>query len=316
MAELSHGQSIEEVASEVARLLTSPGSAVREAGSSLTFETTLSIRGLSRRLFGGDIWAVDGGQALVADARCLQVYVTRSSRVCFSGGRSVVEEQDPLQAWLLGPVAPRPSIVAPVAPDCSVDINLLREWGEWAAASRCVSSSARPGDLVLVDGDLEPDWRISPTWLEGLMERAQEKQVALIGVTKHTGLSWGGSPLLSVLEGLSDPRSLWWVPVAHSPSVQVVVARLDPDARFAFRVDLPSSADPESCLSALSTVCDDAAFPGYPYPLSAADRLAACPGWVRDEMWARMEELLDGAGVPEDMRERAFADRHRLMERY
>lgn len=314
MAELSHGQSIEEVASEVARLLTSPGSAVREAGSSLTFETTLSIRGLSRRLFGGDIWAVDGGQALVADARCLQVYVTRSSRVCFSGGRSVVEEQDPLQAWLLGPVAPRPSIVAPVAPDCSVDINLLREWVEWAAASRCVSS-ARPGDLVLVDGDLEPDWRISPTWLEGLMERAQEKQVALIGVTKHTGLSWGGSPLLSVLEGLSDPRSLWWVPVAHSPSVQVVVARLDPDARFAFRVDLPSSADPESCLSALSTVCDDAAFPGYPYPLSSADRLAACPGWVRDEMWARMEELLDGAGVPEDMRERAFADRHRLMER-
>jgi hypothetical protein len=144
-------------------------------------------------------------------------------------------------------------------------------------------------------------------------------------VTKHTSLSWGGAPLLGVLERLADkevgPRATWWARVAHTspatgPGVQVVVARLDPDARFAFRVDLPGYLDPAVVLPELSALCDDAAFPGYPYPLSSADRLAACPSWVRDDVWNRIEEQLDRAGVTPDTRERAFADRHRLMERY
>jgi hypothetical protein len=47
-----------------------------------------------------------------------------------------------------------------------------------------------------------------------------------------------------------------------------------------------------------------------------ADRLAACPVWLRDDVRARLEEGFDRAGVPLDVRERAFADRHRLMERW
>jgi hypothetical protein len=236
----------------------------------------------------------------------------------------VVEEDLPLRAFLLGLGEDRRALDgtgAPVAADCTVDVNLLREWGEWSAAADCVSEAA-PGSLVLVDGDLQPDWRISPSWMAGLLDTATDRGVTLVGVTKHTSLAWGGSPLLSVVEGLAPgPRECWWVPVARSqpsagPGTQVVVARLDPDARFAFRVDLPGDADPSVVLSLLSTLCDDAAFPGYPYPLSVADRLAACPGWVRSEMWLRLDEVLQAAGLPDDLRERAFADRHRLMERY
>ena len=58
---------------------------------------------------------------------------------------------------------------------------------------------------------------------------------------------------------------------------QVLVARLDPDARFAFRIDLPTAADAAAALGAISALSDDAAFAGYPYPLTVADRLAACP---------------------------------------
>jgi hypothetical protein len=90
---------------------------------------------------------------------------------------------------------------------------------------------------------------------------------------------------------------------------------MDPDARFSFRIDLPMEADAEAAVSALSCLCDDAAFPGYPYPLSVADRLAACGAAVRDEVWREIEEQLDRAGVAPDVRGRAFADRHRLMER-
>ena len=99
------------------------------------------------------------------------------------------------------------------------------------------------------------------------------------------------------------------------PGIKVVVARLDPDARFSFRVDLPGRRRRPGRPRRLAALADDAAFPGYPYPLSVADRLAACPGWVASDVWDRMQAVFDRAGVPLDVRERAFTDRHRLMER-
>jgi hypothetical protein len=95
----------------------------------------------------------------------------------------------------------------------------------------------------------------------------------------------------------------------------VLAARLDPDARFSFRIDLPADTDAEPVLAAMAALADDAAFPGDPYPLTVADRLAACPGWLRADVWAQLEDAFDQAGVPLDVRERAFTDRHRLMER-
>jgi hypothetical protein len=318
---------MDDAAARLAALLTTGGSGLRDpSGCGLVFENSLSILELARTAPPPDLWAVDGGQALVADAKCLQVYVTRAARVRWRSGRTELEDEGILRTHLLGLGEERRALVAldaPVSPDAPVDINLLRDWGEWAAVAASVEECA-PGGMVLVDGDLQPDWRIPSWWLSTLLERAAARGVLVAGVTKHTSLSWGGAPLLGVLErqaaGRMSPRACWWVPVARTrpdvgPGISVVVARLDADARFAFRVDVPADADPVGVLGMLSALSDDAAFPGYPYPLSVADRLAACPGWVRDEIWDRLEELLDGSGVPEDVRDRAFCDRHRLMER-
>ena len=290
------------------------------------FEPSLALQPLERGVAPIEAWAVDGGQALVADARCLQVYATRAARVCWAGGEAVVEDQGELRAWLVGlgeSATALSHLGAPVPADSVVDVNLLREWGEWSAASECVSA-ATPGGMVLIDGDLAPDWRISPDWLPGVFDEADDRGVTVVGVTKHTSLSWGGAPLLGVLERMAvdllGPDAMWWAPVARTspsvgPGVMVVVARLDPDARFAFRIDLPGYVDPEVALPALSAISDDAAFPGYPYPLSSVDRLAACGSWVRTDMWSQIESLLGLAGVDPNVTERAFADRHRLMER-
>jgi hypothetical protein len=329
MADDSHGdESIGATAARLAALLTDGGGGLRDpGGGDLLFEESLSIRPFTRDAAPPEVWAVDGGQALVADARCLQVYITRAARVRWVGGRHVLEDEGRLRAHLLGLGQEQLSLAAlgaPVAPDCSTDVNLLRDWAEWEAAARCVEE-AEPGAFVLLDGDLQPDWRISSSWLAGLLASADSRRVALVGVTKHTGLSWGGAPLLAVLErrapGEVGDRSCWWAPVARTrpdvgAGIQVVVARLDPDSRFSFRVDLPADLDPVETLGSLAALCDDAAFPGYPYPLSVADRLAACPRWVREEVWDQIDEVFDARQVPLEVRERAFADRHRMMERY
>jgi len=319
--------SIADAADRLAALLTGPADGLSDPGrGDLVFEDQLRIRPLRRTTEPVDTWAVDGGQALVADARSVQLYVTRAARVRWRAGRCETEDEGTLRAHLIGGGQTRATLAAlgaPVAPDAAVDVNLLRDWGEWQAVAEVVDAS-EPGAMVLVDGDLQPDWRIPAHWLTELVARAARRAVVLVGVTKHSSLARGGAPLLGILEREAadsvGPRTCWWVPVARTrpdvgPGLQVVVARLDPDARFAFRVDLPADTDPEHALGALCALSDDAAFPGYPYPLSVADRLAACPAWLRADVWDAVEAGFDRAGVPVEVRERAFSDRHRLMER-
>jgi hypothetical protein len=239
----------------------------------------------------------------------------------------VLEDEGELRAALLGGSEGRAALAElglALGPGTSVDVNLLRDRWEWDAVERCVVE-AEPGALVLVDGDLQPDWRIPSTYLGDVLAEASARGVLLAAVTKHSSLSRGGAPLLGQLELEAEARfgarARWWAPVARTradvrPGLQVLVVRLDPDARFAFRVDLPADADPEAALGALAALADDAAFPGYPYPLTVADRLAACPGWLRHEVRLQLDDLFDEAGVPHDVRERAFADRHDLMERF
>ena len=45
--------------------------------------------------------------------------------------------------------------------------------------ARCVSE-CDPGGLVLVDGDLQPDWRIPASWLAGVLAAESGAQVAPI----------------------------------------------------------------------------------------------------------------------------------------
>ena len=328
---ISSVPTVPEAAKKVAELLMGRASELSDpSGSDLDFFATIEPRPLERLSPPGDCWAVDGGQALVADARSLQVATTRAARARWQNGECTLEDDGTFAVHILvgsgGGTEGRRSLSelgAPVAPEAPVDLNVLRDWSEWRLVARSVEE-ADPGAVVLVDGDLQPDWRIPARWLTDLLVRAHERSVTLVGVTKHSSLARGGAPLVGQLEleagGILGPRACWWAPVAVrrpevGPGLLVVVARLDPDARFAFRIDIPADADAPLLLGQLCGLSDDAGFPGYPYPLSVADRLAACPGWARREIRDELEKALDLAGVPEEVKERAFTDRHALMER-
>lgn len=324
---------LEAAAARLADLLRHPSGTVTDpGGSDLELLEVIGARPLARGRPPEEVWAVDGGQALVADARCVQVLVTRASRVCFRAGECVLEEEAPVRAHVVGGTEDRVALAGlglGLPPATAVDAGFLRERWEWEAAGRCVEQAA-PGALVLLDGDLRPDPRIPDAYVAGILDEARRRRVAVAAVTKHSSLSRGGAPLMVQLEMEAarelGERAVWWAPVGRTrPSgddrrpapieVQVAAARLDPLAPFAFRVDIAAGSDLEETLGMLSAVSDDAGFPGYPYPLTVADRLAACPSWLRAESRMALDELLARAGIPPEVRERAFADRHRLMER-
>jgi hypothetical protein len=322
---VASSSSLRTAADRLAALLTGGGGGLADPGNGhLQFDAEIRLRPLVRAARPpAEVWAVDGGQAVVADARCLQLVVARAARACFRDGVCAVEDEGDLRAFLLGGGEDRAvaaGLGLGIAEDAAVDLNLLRDHEEWVAVERCIDE-AGPGAMVLVDGDLEPDWRVPPSWLTELLARAAARDVVVAAVIKRSSLSRGGAPLLGALEidAARDlgPRALWWAPVARSRAgARVVAARLDADAPYAFRVDLSPGADAESTLAALACLCDDAGFPGYPYPLTVADRLAACPPWLKQDTWFELDDLLDRAGVPQEVRERAFADRHDLMERF
>lgn len=333
-AMVTSATTIEAAAHRLAALLTGSGTTMTDAGgrTGVEFEPVISLRPLARSAPPADVWAVDGGQVTVVDARCLSVVATRAACVRFRNGMCVHEDEGDIRVHVLGTgetAAARAALDLDgvLAPDCAVDVNLVRDRWEWAAVARAVEAAdPQSGAMVLVDGDLQPDWRIPSTWLAALLERAAERGVVLAGVTKHSSLARGGAPLIGQLEleaaAMYGPRALWWAEIGHVRSdvgegLHVVAARLDADAPFAFRIDLPGGdgVDVERVLSRLSALCDDAAFPGYPYPLTVADRLAACPGWLAAEVRMQLDDHFDRAGVPVAVRERAFADRHNLMER-
>ncbi len=210
------------------------------------------MRPLARARAPADVWAVDGGQGLVADARCLQVYVTRAARVRWRQGHAWSRKPGPVRAHLLGLGEERAALAASgrtrrrrTAP---VDVNLLRDWEEWRTVSECVAG-VRPGGHG--PGRRRPPARLAhPLVVAGRSAGrgrrtagdGRRRDQALIAVSRRRdrcSVSSSGRRRRAL-----GPRACWWVPVARTrpdvePGIQVVVARLDPDARFSFRVDLP-----------------------------------------------------------------------------
>ena len=167
---------VAETAERLVELLTGRTAELSDPnGSDLDFFASIEPKPLERLTAPPDCWAVDGGQALVADARCLQVAVTRAARTRWQDGQCTLEEQGDFAAHILrgsggGPEAKHSlaAMGAPVEEQAPVDLNVLRDWAEWRLVSRSVDE-AEPGGLVLVDGDLQPDWRIPARWLSDLL---------------------------------------------------------------------------------------------------------------------------------------------------
>ena len=94
---------IDDAAARLAALLTYAGGALGDPGRhDLVFEPVIELRPLQRGPTPPDVWAVDGGQAVVADARSVQVVVTLAARVRWRDGMSVLEDEGDLQPTLLG----------------------------------------------------------------------------------------------------------------------------------------------------------------------------------------------------------------------
>src|SRR5215218_7836543 len=132
-APLPPSSSLHTATTRLAALLTGGGGGLADPGNGhLQFDADVRLRPLVRSSAPpAEVWAVDGGQAVVADARCLQLVDARAARACFRYGSCEVEDEGELRAFLLGGGEENRAVAAGlglgIADDAMVDLNLLRD---------------------------------------------------------------------------------------------------------------------------------------------------------------------------------------------
>jgi hypothetical protein len=341
--DLADSRGLEDAASFVVDLMELPGSNVRVAESQLDLLEDLVVDGHPDRFDlqplspapPGTVWAVDGGSCVLADGRSFQVASTRAARVRFRDGVTDLSEAPPLQVTALSQERMKGlyrerlermgSPVPEELPRIPRPVDFLRECQEWEEVRRTVGQ-ASSGEVVLVDGSLHGGPFVPAEYVRRIHAEAVERGVLLAGVVKASTLFWGrNAPLVGLLKRRGDRelgRSTWSARISTDPAFQrlyvgeIFVAHLAATAPHAFRVDVArGSGDPVEVLARLAGCSDDAAFPGYPYPLARAHRAARVSGYAVADLRRAFRGTLGRLGMSEDDIETLFQDFHEVLNR-
>lgn len=127
--------------------------------------------------------------------------------------------------------------------------------------------SIKDVDMIVRDGDLEPDAEAEVQEYSELVEHCSKNNILLCGLSKTTSLftDTGDAAAPSVLK--LAPPGIW----VFYDGGNIGFARLHEGSRYVFRLD---TADFERAGGLLAQNSNDAVFLGYPYGLVEADRRA------------------------------------------
>ncbi len=171
-------------------------------------------------------------------------------------------------------------------------------------------ASERSFQLVVRDGSLV-----------GANRHEEEALARMRGSWLLAGLSKTSSLLTE--QGVSasaellarSPRDCWYALLGSVNGVVVGVARLQPGCERAFRLDvLGGEEEALRAARALALLSGDAAFPGYPYPLVEAHRLARVSAREAGRLRTRLV-MEAGERWPVLQRLERGSDAHRILDR-
>ncbi len=138
------------------------------------------------------------------------------------------------------------------------------------------------GDAVVLDGTLEATYPGERELIADAARAASEHGVTLAGLAKRCSLlTTSGRPLLRMITALAG-RGTWQCEFAKGTSAEhdarLFAVRLHPKAKHTFRLDISNKTFNKntlnSLLAALALHSREATFPGYPYGLIEADKIA------------------------------------------
>lgn len=172
--------------------------------------------------------------------------------------------------------------------------NVSREFIEWRLAEKLCKSVLNEGDLLIRDGSLQTSVTGESKYANMAYDAAQRKKVLFSGLAKTSSLfTDSGMPLFSAISIMANRNELnnkrWYYhPIvdikAPDHKAVMLAVKLHPRSKHVFRFEILNSQTEEmqgfnDVVELLAKNANDLTFPGYPYGLIEADRIAR----VRDE---------------------------------
>ncbi len=204
----------------------------------------------------------------------------------------------------------------------------FRELQEYIAIADAIAE-ARPGDLILYDGSFDVFEPLRSV-LSIVFERAKEKDVALLAISKSSTLSWGEEISLPFVQHTSRAGSLmlpgvpWYLClkdklVDHGQGRwdgETYIARFDGRSEHAFRVDAPSFIEDRigSVLGRLAAYSCSSECLGYPHALFRAHRDIRITDQEGGFLWLKLMEMLGEMGLDQSQVRILMQDFHDLLE--
>ena len=171
-----------------------------------------------------------------------------------------------------------------------------RKCAELSFASRILRENAIEGDMIILDGDLEADSFYARQYFEQLYSAAISKEVLITSLAKTSGLlTETGSSFISLLHE-NSPAGIWYYhPVAEISSpdhqAEIFFLKLAESSKHIFKFEIykkHQQIDFEKIFSLMAQNSRDLTFPGYPYGMILADKLARVSEQEKSEAKLRM----------------------------
>ena len=284
----------------------------------------------------GVVVAVDGGSATVVKGRSFLVGVYRVGAVCYQHGHRIDQKTFPLKLQIISKanahelyssaygdlVGEPPSDT----PGMERMLDRLRLFSEWKMAQQVLDELGGQ-DMLLLDGSLKASIVPSHHFVMKFCQKAEDKDVRLVGVSKTSTLYWGDkAPLIPAVMKRGErfyPNSKWFCRLSDeklhttSPSYfgRIYVARLKASSDFGFRIDVNrfTETGADEIFSNLSWLSGDPAFLGYPYPLAAAHSISRITSSEVEDIRYKLQSEAFAGGISQADWDLLFTDFHEIL---
>jgi hypothetical protein len=191
--------------------------------------------------------------------------------------------------------------------------ELVRKLAELKLASSIIEQLPT-NSYVILDGHLQSNNMYELNALREIFEKARSSGVTVAGVCKTNSMILDtGHAAIPALMRQALLESWYYHPIAVSSrqdhQATVAVAKLHPKSDYAFRIDLFDQQEPllPQLIGVLAEQSTDAAFLGYPYGLTEADRFAK----IREEERSYLKskaEMVFGSALKEEFASQSAHD--------
>ena len=293
----------------------------------------------------GKVAAVDGGSATVVKGRSFLIGVYRVGAVIYQKGKRIDQKIIPLQLEIISQANHHQMYLSAFrmltgeepseAPGIDKMLDRLRLFSEWKLAQSLLDE-LESGDILLMDGSLKASIAPPYNFLLQFTQKAKDKGVHLLGVTKTSTLYWGDkAPLIPAVMKRGEkfcPNSKWSCQLSDGVSHKVhtgerlhittsnyfgkiYVAKLKASSGFGFRIDVNrfDPVDADSIFSFLSHLSGDPAFLGYPYPLAAVHNISRITLSEIEDIRYKLQSKAFEKGITTSDWDLLFTDFHEVL---